>query len=73
MILGSGDIGLPVVLASSVAGYSLDDAIIVAIFSLAGLFLTHLIFVNQRERKPMAALPPIATMSIIGYLVSLLM
>jgi len=70
MILGSGDIGLPVVLASSVARYSLNAAIIVAVFSLAGLFFTHLIFVNQRERKPMAALPPIATMSIVGYLVA---
>src|SRR3989338_1673453 len=71
MILGSGDIGLPVVLVSSVAGYSVNNAIIVAIFSLMGLFLTHLIFINQKERKPMAALPPIATMSIIGYLVAL--
>ncbi len=72
MILGSGDIGLPVILASSVVRYSLNDALIVAIFSLAGLFITHLIFVNQRERKAMAALPPIATMSIIGYLVSII-
>lgn len=73
MILGSGDIGLPVVLASSVVRYSLNGAIIVAVFSLAGLFITHLIFVNQRERKPMAALPPIATMSIIGYLIAIIL
>ena len=73
MILGSGDVGLPVVLASSVARYSLAGAIIVAVFSLAGLFITHLIFVNQKERKPMAALPPIATMSIVGYLISLVL
>ena len=71
MILGSGDIGLPVILTSSLVRHSLNDAIIVAIFSLLGLFLTHFIFVNQKERKPMAALPPIATMSIIGYLVAL--
>ena len=71
MILGSGDIGLPVILASSVVRYSVGGAIVVAMFSLIGLFITHLIFVNQRERKPMAALPPIATMSIIGYLVAL--
>ncbi len=73
MILGSGDIGLPVILASSVAKHSLSGAIIVSLFSIAGLFLTHLIFVNQKERKPMAALPPIATMSIIGYLVMTLL
>lgn len=73
MILGSGDIGLPVVLASSVASYSVSGAIVVAVFSLVGLFITHLIFVNQKERKPMAALPPIATLSIVGYLISLLL
>lgn len=73
MILGSGDIGLPVVLVSSIVSHSLVGAIIVAVFSTAGLFLTHLIFVNQKERKPMAALPPIATMSIIGYLTVLLL
>jgi presenilin-like A22 family membrane protease len=70
MILGSGDIGLPLILASSIAVASLGQAFITAIFSLIGLFLTHLIFVNQATRKPMAALPPIATLSIIGYLVS---
>jgi len=72
MILGSGDVGLPVVLVGSLVRYSLSGAIIVAVFSLVGLFITHLIFVNQHERKPMAALPPIATMSIVGYLITLL-
>lgn len=72
MILGSGDVGLPLVLASSLVGLYISEAIIVGIFSLVGLFLTHLIFVNQEIRKPMAALPPIATLSIIGYLISLI-
>src|SRR3989344_1885512 len=72
MILGSGDVGLPIILTSSVINSSAADAIIVAGFSLGGLFLTHLIFVNQKERKPMAALPPIATMAIIGYFVALI-
>ena len=72
MILGSGDVGLPLILACSLVGLYVSEAVIVGIFSLAGLFLTHLIFVNQTVRKPMAALPPIATMAIIGYLVSLL-
>ncbi len=72
MILGSGDVGLPLILACSLVGLYISEAVIVGIFSLAGLFLTHLIFVNQEARKPMAALPPIATMAIIGYLVSLL-
>lgn len=72
MILGSGDIGLPVILASSVMVVSVRQAAITSIFALGGLFLTHLIFVNQGARRPMAALPPIATMTIIGYLISLI-
>lgn len=72
MILGSGDIGLPVIMVSSLAVISLNQALIVGLFSMIGLFVTHLLFVNQSARRPMAALPPIATMTIVGYLVSLL-
>jgi presenilin-like A22 family membrane protease len=70
MILGSGDVGLPLILACSLVGFYVSEAVIVGLFSVAGLLLTHLIFVNQTVRRPMAALPPIATMAIIGYLVS---
>src|SRR3989344_5126002 len=47
MILGSGDIGLPLVLASSVAVVSLGQALIIGLFAVFGLFATHLIFINQ--------------------------
>ncbi len=70
MILGSGDIVLPLILTASIARSSFPQAVIVAVFSMLGLFLTHLIFINQKERRPMAALPPIAALSIIGYLLS---
>ncbi len=70
MILGSGDIGLPLIMVSSVAMTSISRAMFVSVFVLLGLFVTHLIFINQKERKPMAALPPIATLTIIGYLLS---
>lgn len=71
MILGSGDIGLPLIFAVSLVSVSLTSAIITAAFSLLGLFLTHILFLNQEKRRAMAALPPIATMTIIGYLASL--
>lgn len=70
MVLGSGDIGLPLVMASSIAIASISDALVVGLFSILGLFLTHIIFINQKTRQPMAALPPIATLTIIGYLVT---
>lgn len=73
MILGSGDIGLPLIFAVSLIRVSVLSAIITATFSLLGLFLTHLLFLNQEKRRAMAALPPIATLTIIGYLVSQLL
>jgi presenilin-like A22 family membrane protease len=71
-ILGSGDIGLPVVFAASLMRQSVNEAIFVAIFSVLGLLLTHMLFMSQKKRQPMAALPPIATMTILGYVISLL-
>ena len=73
MILGSGDIGLPIIFAASLIRVSPLSAIITAVFSLFGLFLTHILFLNQEKRRAMAALPPIATLTIIGYLVSQLL
>lgn len=70
MILGSGDIGLPIMLAASMVRISVTGAAVIGAFSLIGLFIMHVIFLNQTERRPMAALPPIATLSIIGFLVA---
>jgi|SRR3989344_542154 len=70
MILGSGDSVVPLFLAASLVKISLGQAILVGLFAVGGLFVTHLIFINQKERKPMAALPPIATFAIIGYLLA---
>lgn len=71
MILGSGDIALPIIFSISLLGVSIVQSLIVAAFSILGLFATHLIFNNQKTRRPMAALPPIAAMAIIGYLISI--
>lgn len=73
MILGSGDVIFPLLLSASLVGTSLWQSIIVAVFSVLGLLLMHLIFSNQQVRRPMAALPPIALMSIVGYLVAVVL
>ena len=71
MILGSGDIVMPLLLIASVTGsQGLAFGLIVFLFSMFGLFLTYYLFIAQKTRRPMAALPPIAAMSIIGYLVA---
>ena len=74
MILGSGDLIMPLILASSVAGlHGLAGGLTVMLFSMFGLLLTFWLFITQRTRRPMAALPPIAVMAIIGYLVSIVL
>lgn len=72
MLLGSGDIGLPLVLAASSVTTSLNAAIVVGAMSLAGVMIMQWLFMHQRERRPMAALPPIAAMAILGYLFAIL-
>lgn len=72
ILLGAGDVGLPILLMSSAVLNSIWTGIIVGIFALIGVFVTHLLFINQDKREPMAALPPIATFAIIGYLVTVL-
>lgn len=74
MILGSGDLIMPLILIASVIGiHGLSSGLIVFVFSLFGLFLTYYLFITQKTRRPMAALPPIAVFSIIGYLISVVL
>lgn len=68
MILGSGDVLLPLILIVSLALSSFRDGFIVSIFSLFGLFVMQYLFEHQRVRRAMAALPPIALFAILGYL-----
>lgn len=74
MILGSGDLVMPLLLiASSAWSHGLRESLFVMFFSFFGLALTYLLFITQKTRHPMAALPPIAAASIIGYLVSIVL
>jgi presenilin-like A22 family membrane protease len=66
-ILGGGDIGFPVLLASAVYfSRGFRDGIIVAAFSLAGLLGAYLIQAKFQKGKAVPALPPIAALSVIG-------
>lgn len=68
VFLGGGDIGLPLFLVANTAFSDLAQGIIVALFAILGMALSYWLFVSQKFRKPMPALPPIAMMTIIGYL-----
>lgn len=70
LILGGGDIVFPLILAVSLIPQSTLHALIIAFFSVIGLFAGFLIFISQKTRAPMPALPPIALFSILGYLLT---
>lgn len=67
VFLGGGDVGLPLFLVSNVAFYNLTQGIIVAIFAILGIILSYYLFISQKLKKPMPALPPISMMTILGY------
>jgi presenilin-like A22 family membrane protease len=70
-ILGGGDIGFPLMLTVAVFFKSaLPNAIVVGIFGLAGLIGAFLIQSYWLKGKPMPALPPIAFLSLAGFLVA---
>jgi presenilin-like A22 family membrane protease len=69
-ILGGGDIGFPLMLAVSVFYQKgLAGGIIIGAFALAGLMSAFLVQLFWLKGKPTPALPPIAFMSLIGFLV----
>jgi len=71
-ILGGGDIGFPLMLVVSVYfAYDAAAAWLVGLFATAGLILAFVIQAVWLKGKPMPALPPIAALSLIGWLITL--
>ena len=70
-ILGGGDIGFPLMLAVSVFfATNLASAVFVGVFALVGLMSAFLIQLLWLKGKPMPALPPIAILSLVGFLIA---
>lgn len=72
MILGTGDFIFPMIMATSAYAISAATAWIVFAASLFGLLLMHLIFISQKVRRPMPALPPLAAFAILGFLIAVI-
>ena len=70
LILGGGDIIFPLILCVSLASQGIFKSLIVSVFATIGLALSFYLFISQKTRKPIPALPPIALFSIIGYLIT---
>lgn len=71
VFLGGGDVGLPIFLVANIAVSNLTGGIIIALFAVLGMILSYYLFVSQKLKKPMPALPPIAMMTIVGYLLTM--
>lgn len=72
LILGGGDVAFPLLLCASLVSDGIINSLIVFVFALIGLFFSFWIFISQKTRKPIPALPLIALFSIIGFLLTLL-
>ena len=70
MMLGTGDFIFPLIMAISAFSVSPAAAWTVFGFSLLGLLTMHLIFISQKTRRPMPALPPLAASAILGFAVA---
>lgn len=71
LILGGGDMVFPLLFSVSLVPFGSIKALVVALFSLIGLFFSFFFFISQKRRQPIPALPPIALFSIIGYWITL--
>jgi len=72
LILGGGDVVFPLLFAASLVSQGILSSLIVATFSLIGLFAGFYFFISQKIRQPIPALPPIALFSIIGFFITLI-
>jgi presenilin-like A22 family membrane protease len=72
LLLGTGDLAFPLILAVSAVKYSIISSYFIAIGATFGAGIVFYLLVNQQQHKAIPALPPIAVCSILGFLVSLL-
>ncbi len=70
LILGGGDMVFPLIFSISLIPSGILNCLIVAFFAFLGLLVSFLLFISQKTRKPIPALPPIALFSIIGFLIT---
>jgi presenilin-like A22 family membrane protease len=70
-VLGGGDLGLPLVLITSVYfTYGLSSSLIVSGFTFLGLFFAYFIQIYVIKGKPLPALPPISLLAVTGLVIA---
>lgn len=71
IMLGTGDLAFPLILAVSALSYGILSSLYVVIGSLFGVITVY--YLLNKNREPMPALPPIAFFSVLGFLISLVL
>ncbi|MEA2098131.1 MAG: presenilin family intramembrane aspartyl protease [Patescibacteria group bacterium] len=69
IFIGTGDIALPLFFATAAFVDGVRFSIAIIIGAIIGLIADHLVFVTQKEKKAIPALPMIAFFSIAGYII----
>ena len=67
VFLGTGDLVLPLFFAVSAFSLGVQFSLGIILGAAMGLTVDHIIFMNQKTRKPIPALPAITLFSILGY------
>jgi presenilin-like A22 family membrane protease len=73
IFLGTGDLALPIFFAISALSLGVEFSLFIIFGAVIGFAVNHIIFINQKEKKPIPALPAIAFFSILGYIFSFYM
>jgi len=68
IFLGAGDLALPLFFAMSVFPVGIKFSVLIILGAILGFTADHVIFMSQKEKKPIPALPAIALFSIAGYI-----
>jgi len=72
VILGGGDLAIPLMLATSFIPLGISKSIIVAAFALLGMAFSFWLFYSQKEKQAIPALPAISFMSLIGCVIAII-
>ena len=69
MILGGGDIVIPLLMCVSLLSYGVGYSLMMLLFSFLGLAFSFMFFISPEVKRPIPALPPIVFMLIFGYII----
>ncbi|MCX6744418.1 MAG: presenilin family intramembrane aspartyl protease [Candidatus Parcubacteria bacterium] len=70
MFLGTGDLAIPAMFVVSCLQINLLTSLITGLGTIFGFILLYIIFVTQKERRPMPGLPPIVLGTLLGNLLA---